>query len=218
MMEQKLCRVGMCVFGVVVSAISVGFFKLAVFGIDPFQVFMSGLNKIISVNFGTLYIVVNFILLLFALFADRSYIGIATFVNIFLVGYIVDLSYVILLGYFPKVELVGRIILFIIAIIMICIGSSFYYVASLGVSTYDAIPLIVANTWGKGKFKYIRIISDCICVAGGSALFIVSGGTLRELVSLVGVGTIIIALFMGPFIDFFVQNLAEPFLNKISKN
>lgn len=213
-MENKGRRVGMCVFGVAMSAIAVGIFKLAAFGIDPFQVFMNGLNKVIPISFGVLYIIVNAILLLFALVNDRKYIGIATFVNMFLVGYLVDFSYTILVGCFSDIQMVGRIAAFLIAILIICIGSAFYYVADLGVSTYDAIPLILAHTWKKGQFKFIRIISDCICVTMGSSLFMLAGGEIEQLVAVVGVGTIIIAFCMGPLIDFFIRKIAEPFLEK----
>ena len=69
----------------------------------------------------------------------------------------------------------------------------------------------------KGKFKYNRIICDFVCVALGSAMFLASGGTLKELTAMVGVGTIITAFFMGPLIDFFNNHLAKPFLESERK-
>ena len=71
----------MSILGVVITAVSVGAFKLAAFGVDPFQSFMSGIDALIPVDFGTLYVIVNALLFLFALFFDRHYIGIATFVS-----------------------------------------------------------------------------------------------------------------------------------------
>ena len=73
----------MSLFGVIICAISVGIFKIAALGVDPFQSLMSGLDKLIPISFGTLYVIVNAVLLLFSLFADRHYIGIATFINLF---------------------------------------------------------------------------------------------------------------------------------------
>lgn len=213
-MEKRNRRISMCVFGVIVCGIAVGFFKLAAFGVDPFQAFMGGLNEVITINFGTLYVIVNAILLLFSLFADRHYIGLGTIVNLFLVGYIVDYSYLFLLNIFPSLALAGRIIAFLIAILLICIGSAFYYVADLGVSTYDAIPLILANTWNIWQFKYIRITSDFICVIIGTSLLLLAGGTLSELLAIVGVGTIIIASCMGPLIDYFIKYLAQPYFDR----
>ena len=40
-------------------------------------------HTLTPIDFGTLYVVVNAILLLFALVFDRHYIGIATFINLF---------------------------------------------------------------------------------------------------------------------------------------
>lgn len=212
--EKKGRRLGMSIIGVVTCGIAVGFFKLAAFGVDPFQAFMGGLNEVITINFGTLYVIVNAILLLFSLFTDRHYIGLATFINLFLIGYIVDFSYITLLSIFPALGIGGRILSFLIAIIIICFGSSFYYVADLGVSTYDAIPLIIANTWEKGQFKYIRITSDFICVILGSLLFLYAGGSLTDLLAIVGIGTIIIASCMGPLITFLIKHVAQPFYER----
>lgn len=213
-MEKKGRRFGMSVMGVIASGISVGFFKLAAFGVDPFQAFMGGLNEVITINFGTLYVLVNVVLLLFSLVADRHYIGMATFVNLFLVGYVVDITYFCLINIFPEVILLGRILSFIIGIIIICFGAAFYYVADLGVSTYDAIPLIISNTWKKGQFKYVRITSDFICVLLGSTLFLLTGGSITELLAIAGIGTLIIASSMGPLIDILIQKVAQPFYDR----
>lgn len=61
----------MSLFGVIICAISVGIFKIAALGVDPFQSLMSGLDKLIPIPFGTLYVIVNVILLSFSLIADR---------------------------------------------------------------------------------------------------------------------------------------------------
>ncbi|MBR5816772.1 MAG: hypothetical protein IKY38_05035, partial [Anaerotignum sp.] len=83
---MKSKRILMSILGVMIGAVSVGFFKLAAFGVDPFQSFMSGIHQMIPIQFGTLYMIVNAVLLLFALVFDRHYIGIATFINLFLLG------------------------------------------------------------------------------------------------------------------------------------
>lgn len=73
---MKSKRIIMSLVGVIITAISIGAFKYAAFGVDPFQSFMSGIDTLIPIDFGTLYVVVNAILLLFALVFDRHYIGI----------------------------------------------------------------------------------------------------------------------------------------------
>ena len=214
---MKTKRILMSVLGVIVGGISVGFFKLAAFGVDPFQSFMSGIEKLIPIDFGTLYVIVNACLLLFALVFDKHYINIATMVNLFLLGYVVDFSHNTLLAIFPEASMAVRIVCFIFGFVVLCFASSLYMTADLGVSTYDAIALILTNKWKLGKFKYIRIATDLVCVILGAVLFILGKGEFKDIPTFIGVGTILTAFFMGPLIDFFNRKIAIPMLNKKNK-
>lgn len=86
-------RILMSLFGVMTGTVSVAVFKIAAFGVDPFQTFMAGLDALVPIQFGTLYMIANAVLFLFAFIFDRHYIGIATFINLFLLGYVVEFSY-----------------------------------------------------------------------------------------------------------------------------
>ncbi|MDO4521987.1 MAG: hypothetical protein Q4B57_02430 [Eubacteriales bacterium] len=213
-MNQRTKRVFMSLCGVVICSVSIGIFKLAALGVDPFQSLMSGLDHMIPISFGTLYMIVNLILLSFALLTDRHYIGIATFINLFLLGYITQFSYALLQRIFPDPSLIFRFGCLLVAIVIICFGSALYMTADLGVSTYDAIALVCANKWKLGPFKYIRIITDLVCVGSGILVFLISGGELGMVPTFVGIGTIITAFFMGPLIDWFNRKFAIPLLNK----
>lgn len=204
----------MSILGVFIGAVSVGFFKLAAFGVDPFQSFMSGMDQLIPIEFGTLYVIVNACLLLFALIFDRHYIGIATFINLFLLGYVVQFSYDTLQLLLPDPSILVRSICFVFGFVALCFGSSIYMTADLGVSTYDAIALIMANTWKVGKFKFIRIATDVVCIVAGIAMFLIGGGDAALIPTFVGVGTILTAFFMGPLIDFFNRKFSIPMLHR----
>lgn len=212
-MNRTIKRICMTTFGVIICAVSVGIFKIAALGVDPFQSLMAGLDKLIPIQFGTLYVIVNAILLIFALVADYHYIGIATFINLFLLGYITQWTYEFLQKFIVEPELWVRVACLLIAIVIICFGSAFYMTSNLGVSTYDAVALIITNTWMIGKFQYIRIITDVICVIAGGAIFVLGGGEIKDIPTIIGVGTIITAFFMGPLITFFNNKFAIPFLN-----
>ena len=204
----------MSICGVMIGAVSVGFFKLAALGVDPFQTFMCGINQMIPISFGTLYVIVNAVLLLFALIFDRHYIGIATFINLFLLGYVVEFTHQTLLTIFPDASLAIRVTSLVFGFVALCFGSSIYMTADLGVSTYDAVALIMANKWKLGKFKYIRIATDAVCVVLGITLFMLGGGKISAIPAFVSVGTILAASSMGPLIDFFNRNVSIPFLEK----
>ena len=202
----------MSLAGVIICAVSVGIFKLAALGVDPFQTLMSGLDSLIPIKFGTLYVIVNAVLLVFSLIADRHNIGIATFINLFLLGYITQFSYEFFQKLIPDPSLAVRVICLIIGIVVICFGSSLYMTADLGVSTYDAVAIVMAYKWKWGKFKYIRICTDLVCVAAGCVLFVAAGNPAVRIPTIAGVGTIITAFFMGPLIDLFNEKIARPML------
>lgn len=213
-LKNNRIRIFMTLIGVIVCAISVGIFKIAALGVDPFQSFMAGLDNLIPIKFGHLYVIVNAVLLLFSLLADRHYIGIATFINLFLLGYITQWTYDFLQTVIVNPNMITRILCLIVGIVIICIGSALYMTADLGVSTYDAVALIISNTWKKGKFQYVRIITDIICVILGCVLFILAGGAIKDIPTIAGVGTVITAFFMGPLIEFFNVKIARPLLKK----
>lgn len=211
---MKNRRILMSLIGVLITAVSVGAFKLAAFGVDPFQSLMSGLDAMTTIPFGTLYVIVNLCLLVFGFFADRRNIGIATFINLFLLGYIVQLSYAFLQMIFPEPSMLTRWVSLIVGIVALCFGSSLYMTAQLGVSPYDAIAVVLSGKWKLGKFQYVRICCDLVCVVTGAALFLLAGGAVADIPTTAGIGTVITAFFMGPLIAYFNKTIAEPMLCK----
>lgn len=207
-------RVAMSLIGVVITAISVAILKFSALGVDSFQTFMAGADFLIPISFGTLYVIVNAVLLIFALVFDRHYIGISTFINLFLLGYIVEFTLNLLTSLFPTASLPFRGVMFVAGFVFLCLGCSLYITADLGVSTYDAIALICSNKWKLCKFKYMRICTDLICLFTGTAMFLLSGHSIRQIGSLMGIGTVLTAFCMGPLIDFFDRKVSKPFLAK----
>ncbi len=198
----------MALGGMAAAGIAVGFFKRAFFGVDPFQCLCNGINRVVPIGFGTLYMLINAVLLAVDFFLDRHYIGISTFINLFLVGYAAEFSENALARLFGDPGLPGRIAFLVVGIVVSCIAAAFYYTADLGVSTYDAIPLHIADLKPRlfGKvlpFRFIRIVSDLVCVTVGFVLGFMPG-----------VGTIVTALFMGPLITFFRRTLSDPLLSR----
>lgn len=213
MKEHMMRRVLMSALGVAICGISVGMFKHAALGVDPFQSLMSGLDAVIPIRFGTLYVIVNLVLLGFALAFDRRKIGLATLINLFLLGYIAEFSQGLMARLLPEPTLAVRLGLLAVAIVIMCLASAFYFTADLGVSTYDALALIWSQRQRRIPFAACRVITDLVCVVGGVALCGLAGFTLSQIAGEVGVGTLVTAFFMGPLIEFFNQKVARPFLN-----
>lgn len=201
-----LRRIWMAALGILLTGVSIGFFRRSMFGVDPYQCFANGLANVIPIRFGTLYMLVNLVQLAVVFFLDRHYIGISTFLNLFLLGYIVEFSESFLAKLCPDPTLAIRIAFLIVGIVVTCIAAALYYTADLGVSTYDAIPLHISDRKPKLlnhvlPFRAVRIISDLICTGIGVALG-----------ARAGLGTVITALFMGPLISFFRRTISDPIL------
>ena len=209
---QMKKRALMSALGVLICGISVGMFKHAALGVDPFQSLMSGLDAVVPMRFGTLYVIANLILLTFALVFDRRKIGLATLINLFLLGYVAEFSQGFVRRLMPAPALPARLMLLAAAIVIMCLASAFYFTADMGVSTYDAVALIWSEKQRKIPFPVCRVITDLTCVLCGAALCRLAGFSLSQITGVVGIGTIITAFFMGPLIEFFNQKIARPFL------
>ena len=191
-------RVLMTVAGVTLSGISVGMFNTSAFGMDPFQVLAHGIWGLTNITFGTFYMIMNLIMLIGVFLVDRTKIGLGTFVNIFLLGYAVELSSWFFSTYLPHDTYLSRGILLMAGLVILSFGSSLYFVSNMGVSTYDAVALILSERT-KGPFALIRIGCDLFCSITGWLL----GAVL-------GIGTVMSAFCMGPLISFFNRTISEP--------
>ncbi len=193
-------RIALTVCGVLIAGFSVGMFQYSTMGLDPFQVFAHGVwNKFSGFGFGPVYMVINLILLAVDYFLlDRKKIGIATFINLFLLGYVVDFSAWLWNTLLPGPSFVVRLLFLLMAVVIMCLASALYFTGDLGVSTYDAIALTLSERKG-WDFRIVRITSDLICTLAGTLLGVMPG-----------IGTIITAFFMGPLIAFFRRTVADP--------
>jgi len=189
----------LCVTGVFIIGIGVGFMRCADFGIDPYMCFMNGLHlaifKKLGLTFGTTFAISNSLMVLIVLISDRSKIGLGTIAAIVLTGYVSDLG--VFLCKLILVEgtalFVLRIGMIIFGILFISIGSGMYFNTHVGVSPYDGIGLIITQKMGnQNLYRWIRIGTDLICVGLGFLM-----GNIP------GVGTIIMAFFTGPLFAFF---------------
>jgi uncharacterized membrane protein YczE len=212
--ELLKTRIALCVIGVCLCGIAVGFFRYAAFGVDPFTSFMSGLDVVVPIDYGTLYVFVNAALLILVIFLDRKLVGLGTVVNLFLVGYLAEFVNNGLAKVFPSGSIGPRIICLIIGVLMLSFSAALYMPADMGVSTYDAIAMVMADKWHILQFKYDRIITDFVCVALGITLYYFSGQPIKSVLAVVNVGTIITAFFMGPLIDIFTKNFTKRFFLK----
>ena len=104
-----------------------------------------------------------------------------------------------------------RMLLLCAGMVTMVFFCSFYMSSEMGMAPYDALGYIVEKMTGRIPFKWARVAIDSFCVV--IAYFIVRlEGTQWELI---GIGTVIMALCIGPLLSFFRKAAAEPFIRKI---
>ena len=131
----------------------------------------------------------------------RKYIGLGTLVNGLGCGFIITFFYDIIAGWFgPAEQLPIQLLWVVIAVPVTAFGCSLYQTADLGVAPYDSLALALQDHLHKPYFG-CRVFTDALCAV---ITFLLGG--------LVGIGTLVCAFGLGPFIQFFNGAFSEKIL------
>ena len=168
------------------------------FGNDPSTALCIALADQIHVDFSLVLIVVNCLYFLVELLFGREMIGIGTFVNWFFVGPIASWFTNLFTQWIgvPS-NFLEKLAIMAVGVVILSFSCALYQTADVGISPYDSLSLILAKR-GKPKYFWCRIFTDSVCVV----LAFLLGG-------LIGLGTLVCALGLGPFISFFTKHAAE---------
>ena len=194
-------RILMMLIGNVILGMGAGMLRAADFGVDPYQCFVLGIDKVFKLGYGTTFVIVNAVFLVLMLVLARKMLNVGTLVNMFFLGYIIDFSYSMCMKISSSPSFFVRVVYFIVSILLITFSSAVIYTADMGVSTYDWIALKTAEVQKKVSFKWCRVGTDLICVIIGLVFSIIPG-----------IGTIVTAFLLGPLVSFFRTYCSEPFL------
>ncbi len=126
---------------------------------------------------------------------------VCTLVNGLGCGFIITFFYDIIAGWFgPAEQLPIQLLWVVIAVPVTAFGCSLYQTADLGVAPYDSLALALQDHLHKPYFG-CRVFTDALCAA---ITFLLGG--------LVGIGTLVCAFGLGPFIQFFNGAFSEKVL------
>lgn len=204
-----------CIIGNIFIGIGVAITKMATLGIDPFNGMCISVSSYFHISYPVFTWSYNTALFIAEIIWGRKYINIGTFINWFLLCYVVAFCIPIFEKFFctnfsDVVSLSDgnlawkssaaiyalRLAILIGGLIVISFGLALYQIANLGVAPYDALPLMIIDRFPKIKFFFARI-----CFDGTSALIIwLCGG-------IVGVGTLATAFGLGPIVHLFMMLL-----------
>ena len=188
--KPKIKTLGYLIFGLILFGLGETLLVTANIGVSPWFVLHQGLSLQFGYSIGVTTFIVSVIVLLFWI-PLRQKPGIGTILNTILISIVVDLS----LPYLPQPdEFIFQLFQVIIGVLIVGLGSGFYLIANLGPGSRDGLMTGIQKKT-KSSFALIRTLIELSAVAIGWYL----GGV-------VGIGTVIYAFGIGPFVSagFFV--------------
>lgn len=186
-------RLVVMVIGTVFLGMGISIFKFAGLGNDPYSGMVMALSDVAGMSYAHFLIFVNIFVFILELVFGREFIGTGTIANAIFLGYITTFFYELWLYLFTLPQaLVIKILVMLIGTVVTGFGVSMYQTPNAGVSPYDSLSVIMAKRIPKISYFWHRIFTDAVC----AFVCFLSGG-------IVGLGTLVSALGLGPVIDFF---------------
>lgn len=204
-MDRK--RIFYMVIGNLIMGLGIAIFRLSLMGNDPFTGMNLSLAELFGISFPIFQIGINLLYFIIEVWLGRHLIGLGTIVNALGLGYFVSFALWILKAVFGQpTAILPRVLLVLIGVLTLSFGLSLYQTADMGVSPYDALSLIMTERIAKLPYFWARVITDACC----ALVCYLTGG-------IIGLGTLVTAFGLGPFIHFFTVHFSEKVMDVSSR-
>ncbi len=178
-----LLLVGLALFGA-----SMALIVRSTLGLIPWDVFHVGMQQHVPLSFGTVVVLASLVVLLLWI-PLRQKPGLGTVLNALLVGPAADLTLAIVR---PTDDLAPRVALLAIGIVVNAVATGMYIGSQFGPGPRDGLMTGLSRVTGR-SVRLVRTGLEVVVVAVGWLL----GG-------IVGVGTVLFAITIGPLVQVFL--------------
>lgn len=202
-------RIVMTIVGNIFIGLGIGIFRYAALGNDPYTAMNLSLSECVGISYPVFQIMFNLAAFVIQLIWGRELIGIGTIVNAFFLGYIVDFFYHILLLVPVSPGAFWQSVIIVFAGVIICsFGLSLYQTSDVGVAPYDALSLITQKKLPKIPYFWHRMFDDALAA-------VIS--LIATAFTNIGLGSLVSAFGLGPFIHFFNKHFSEKLIKSMDK-
>lgn len=197
----SLRRILGMIAGVVIIGVGIAVFKFSHLGNDSISALNLRIAELSGLPFSIENVLMNLCLFVPQLIWGRRYIGLGTIINSFCIGFIVTFTSDVMAAAFGTADTLPVQLFWVaVGVLVVAFGCSLYQTADLGVAPYDALSLMMADRLPVPYFG-CRVFTDALC----AVIAFVLGG-------LIGLGTLICAFGLGPFVQFFTKHFSEKVL------
>lgn len=191
-------RLAVMLLGILIMGVGVGLFKVSLMGNDPSTALAIAVGGQVGIDFSICVIILNCLYFVVELLFARDMVGVGTVVNWFFVGPIASFFEKLFVGAFGEPQsFPQQLALLGVGVLILSFSCALYQTADVGIAPYDALSLLLARKLPVPYF-WCRIFTDGVCVG----LAFLLGG-------LIGLGTLVCALALGPFVAFFTRYAAQ---------
>jgi len=181
--------------GLVLYGVSMGLMIRGGLGLDPWDVFHSGVTSHVPLSFGMVVTLVGFVVLL-AWIPLRQRPGLGTVANVLVIGAATDAT--LALTHTPDDLWVRLALTFVGGVLGNGLAGAMYIGAQLGPGPRDGLMTGISRRTGL-SIRLVRTVQEIAVVTVGFAL----GGS-------VGLGTVVYALAIGPIVQQLLPRLIVP--------
>jgi uncharacterized protein len=182
-------------FGLLIMALGIVLLLRADIGATPWDVLHVGLYYQFGLTIGSWSIIVGLFILTVSALLTKSFPQIGAFLNMLSVGIFIDMYLFIPFLVTPHTFL-GKAIMFIAGLIIMCYGMGFYISANLGAGPRDSLMLALTSLTG-WKVRNIRVTMEVAVLLVGWLL----GGPVFW-------GTILLSILIGPIFGYAMPQCA----------
>jgi len=187
-------RLAQLAVGLVLYGVSMAMMLRSGLGLDPWDVFHSGIARHLQLSFGTIVIIVGALVLLLWL-PLRQWPGLGTVANVFVIGLATDATLAALEAPHPMAARAG---LLVGGIVLNGLAGALYIGSQFGPGPRDGLMTGLVRRTGR-SFRLVRTSLELTVLATGWLL----GGV-------VGVGTVLYAVLIGPVVQVFLPLFTVP--------
>lgn len=182
--------------GNIILGLGIAIFKFSNLGNDPFSAMMMALADHTPLEYAALTAVLNTFLFIIEFVWGKHFIGPGTLINWFFLAYFATFFYNTIVHYLsaPQSFLV-QLVYLIMGVPVISFGVSLYQASDSGIAPFDSMSLIMDEHMPL-RYFWCRLITDFLC----AFVCFLAGGLL-------GLGTLVAAFCLGPFIHFYNQKI-----------
>lgn len=172
--------------------------KAPMIGVGSWDVLHIGLNETIGLSIGSWSILIGMIILMIDCIVMKRLPKLGTIFDMVATGVFIDIFLQVLPSFDTLTE---QIIVFVLGFFLLAFGCGMYIIGNIGVGPRDMFMLLLVNKVGWSVQKTRTFIEVSVALLG-----LILGGPL-------GVGTVFMALALGPIIQWSMKVNKQLFLN-----